>query len=335
MPQAKGLLRVQGTLDVTQFWPDGESDADTIKVLVSKIEFSRDRTAHLPFVTVHVFDNAFVKGAQGPPKAPINKGKLTIRLQGVDATELHFAATIPKKGLVHNGTRYRQHLGESATVKLHDLISSTSKKNPLSCEVVTFVDHPNDVFDTYGRMVGDVLVNSGSAQVNLNQWLAESGWAFPTFYNSMSETEIKTLAGFAATARKAKHGVWQHLSNDAAHPDTSLEFRAPGTKPKPQKDTGDTIMPKLFRRQIRYFVSELNHLFTGSVADFLLKQKDPWVKTADFLKNPNIKPTAKTGNLGILLDKKGQFTVAPGDIVFFEKASTLVDAKGNKITTWK
>jgi endonuclease YncB( thermonuclease family) len=204
VPQAKGLLRVQGTLDVTQFRPGGESDADTIKVLVSKIEFSPDRTAHLPFAVVHVFDNAFVKGAQGPPKAPISKGKLTIRLQRVDATELHFAATLPKTGLIHNGTRYRQHLGESATVKLHDLISSTSKKNPVSCEVVTFVDHPNDVFDTYGRMVGDVLVNRGGAQVNLNQWLAENGWAFPTFYNSMSETEIKTLAGFAATAPKAK-----------------------------------------------------------------------------------------------------------------------------------
>jgi endonuclease YncB( thermonuclease family) len=335
MPQAKGLLRVQGTLDVTQFWPVGESDADTVKVVVNKIEFSPDRTAHLPFAVVHIFDNAFVKGAQGPPKAPIKKGKLTIRLQGVDATELHFSATLPKKGLLHNGTRYRQHLGESASVKLHDIISSTSKKNPIPCEVVTFVDHPNDVFDMYGRMVGDVLVSTGSTQVNINQGLAENGWAFPTFYNSMSATEITTLAGLAATARKAKKGVWQHLSNDAAHPDTSLEFRAPGTKPKPKSDTGDTIMPKLFRRQIRYFVSALNHLFTGSVADFLLSQKDPWAKTADFLKNPNVKPTSKTGNLGVLLDKKGQFTVAPGDIVFFEKPSTLVDAKGNKITQWK
>ena len=125
------------------------------------------------------------------------------------------------------------------------------------------------------------------------------------------------------------------MSKDVAHPDTSLEYRLPSSKPKPKSDVGDAVVPKLFRRQIRYFVSALNHLVSGSVADFLLSQKDPWAKTADFLHNPAIKPTSKTGNLGVLLDKKGQFTVGPGDIVFFEKPSTLVDAKGKKITSWK
>jgi hypothetical protein len=184
-------------------------------------------------------------------------------------------------------------------------------------------------------MVGDILVNTAGTQVNINHWLAQNGWAFPTFYNSMSETEIQTLASFADSARKAKKGIWQHLSKDVAHPDTSLEYRLPSSKPAPKSDVGDAVMPKLFRRQVRYFVSALNHLVSGSVADFLLSQKDPWVKTADFLHNPAIKPTSKTGNLGILLDKKGQFTVGPGDIVFFEKPSTLVDAKGKKITSWK
>jgi endonuclease YncB( thermonuclease family) len=335
MPKAKGLLRVRGTLDVTQFWPGGESDADTVKVSVDKIEFSSDRIAHLPFTTVHVFENARVKGAQGAPKPPINKGRLTIRLQGVDATELHFSATLPKKGLLHNGTKYRQHLGESATVKLHDFLSDTLKKNMVSCEVVTFVDHPNDVFDTYGRMVGDVLVNTTSTQVNINHWLVQNGWALPTFYNSMLEIEIQTIASFADAARKAKKGIWKHLSKDVALPDTSLTYRPPGTHPKPKSDIGNAVMPKLFRRQIRYFVSALNQLFSGSVGDFLLKQKDPWVKTVDFLHNPGVKSSSKTGNLGILLDKKGQFTVGPGDIVFFEKPSTLVDANGKPITTWK
>ena len=88
MANAKGLLRVTGTMDITQFWPDSESDADTVKVRVEKIEFSPDRVAHLPFATTHVFDNALVKGAQGPPKPPIKNGRLTIRLQGIDATEL-------------------------------------------------------------------------------------------------------------------------------------------------------------------------------------------------------------------------------------------------------
>ena len=29
-----GLLRVEGSVDLSQFWPDGDSDADTTKVLV-------------------------------------------------------------------------------------------------------------------------------------------------------------------------------------------------------------------------------------------------------------------------------------------------------------
>ncbi len=334
MANAKGLLRVTGTMDITQFWPDSESDADTVKVRVEKIEFSPDRVAHLPFATTHVFDNALVKGAQGPPKPPIKNGRLTIRLQGIDATELHFAAMLPKKGLKNNGTKYRQHLGETATIKLHQFLSGTLKKNVVPCEVVTFVDHPNDVFDTYARMVGDILVKASGTEVNLNHWLAQNGWAVPTFYNSMLETEIKTITSFTEAARKAKKGVWKHLSKDVAHPDTSLTYRPPNTKPKPKSDVGDAVMPKLFRRQIRYFVSALNHIFSGSVAEFLLKQRDPWVKTVDFLHDPKVKPLSKTSNLGLLLDKKGQFTAGPGEIVFFEKPSTLISKNGKKITAW-
>jgi len=327
----KGLLRVTGTLDISQFWPKGESDADTVKVTVDKIEFSPDLTAHLPFKTVHVFDNALLKGAQGAPKAPIRKGKLTIRLQGIDATELHFAAMLPKKGLPDNGTKYRQYFGEAAPVKLAQLLAK-AKKTTMPCEVVTFVDHPNEVFDTYARMVGDVLVNMSGGQVNLNHWLAENGWALPTYYNSMLDTEIKTLQQLSNSARNAKKGIWKHLSTDIAHPLLSLKYRSPGTNPKPGADSGPAVMPKLFRRQVRYHVSHINNLFAGSVADFFKKQSDPWVKTPAFLTNPNLKPSAT--NLGALLNKQGKFIVGPGDIVFFEKPSTLIDLKGKKITAW-
>ena len=333
MPTAKGLLRVTGTLDLTQFWPDGESDADTVKVVIKKIEFSPDRIAHLPFKVVKVFDKALVKGAQGPPKPPIKNGKLTVRLQGVDATELHFSATLPKKGLKDNGTKYRQHFGESGPIKLHDFLSKTIKKIIIPCEVVTFVDHPNDVFDTYARMIGDVLVTANGTQININHWLTENGWALPTYYNSMLETEIQTIESLAKKARSGKKGIWKQLSKNIAVPDTSLIYRSPGKKPKPAPDAGPAVMPKLFRRQIRYFVSHENELFPGTVSDYLSKQKDPWVKTTDFLKNTSIKPTSKTGNLGVLV-KSGKFTLDPDEIVFFEAASTLVNSAGKKITSW-
>jgi endonuclease YncB( thermonuclease family) len=329
----KGFIRVSGTLDLTQFWPNGESDADTAKVNVDSIEFSPDPAAHIPFRTTTVFNGAFVKGGQGKPTPAIKAGRITVRFQGIDAMELHFAATLRKKGLKNGATQYRQYFGETAAVKLHDFLFSLRKKNTLPCEVVSFVDHPSDVFDMYGRIIGDVLVIVSGKEVNANHWLVENGWAVPTFYNSMTVKEIRTLAGFADKARKAKAGLWGRYSNDVATPNTSLLYVKKGTF-NAKQDAGPAVMPKIFRRQISYWVSVKNSLFTGKFRDYLLKQKDGWVKTAAFVKNTKLKPSKATGNLGVLVSSKGKFGVLPGDIAFFEGSSTLVDAKGNKITEW-
>src|SRR5947209_3081865 len=116
----KGLLRVTGKLEVAQFWPSGGSDADTVivQVTVNSFEFSPD-PAQTPFKVTHVFEGAVVKGKQSKP--PIHGGKITIRLQGIDATELHYEALLltPQKlkakgfKLKNNGTRFRQFFGET------------------------------------------------------------------------------------------------------------------------------------------------------------------------------------------------------------------------------
>ncbi len=328
-----GFLRVKGTFDLTQFWPAGDSDADTAKVNVQSIEFSPDPAAHVPFRQVDIFKDALVKGGAGKPKPAIKQGRVTVRFQAIDAMEEHFAAMLPKKGLKDNGTQYRQHFGETATVKLHDYLFSLQKKNTLSCEVVTFVDHPNDVFDMYGRMIGDIVVIARGNEVNANHWLAENGWAVPTFYDSMTVKEINTVSALADKARKAKAGLWKLYSDKVAKPDTSLKYEKHGAFDA-KKDAGPAVMPKLFRRQIRYWVSKENGLVNGSYRDYLLKQKDGWVKTAAFLKNTKLKPTKATSNLGVLVNGQGKFGVLPGDLVFSESPSTLVNAQGKKITSW-
>ena len=98
-----GMLEVAGSIDVNQFWPTGRSDADTTKVIVKvgggAIQFRKDSSS--PFQVTHVFDNATVKGRTTKP--PIKNGQLTIRLQGIDATELHYQpsplSSTEKKGL--------------------------------------------------------------------------------------------------------------------------------------------------------------------------------------------------------------------------------------------
>jgi hypothetical protein len=79
------------------------------------------------------------------------------------------------------------------------------------------VDKPNDVFDTYGRLVGDIEVTINGKTVNINQWLVEHGWAFPTFYSSMSNDEIDVLMALAKTARSKKLPVWKNLTKTSAH----------------------------------------------------------------------------------------------------------------------
>src|SRR5262245_64950293 len=86
-----GLLEVRGTIDLGQFWPSGRSDADTTTVVLKNagdaIKFRKNDA--VPFQLTHVFDDALVVGRQGR-KPAIKNGHVTIRLQGIDAPELHF-----------------------------------------------------------------------------------------------------------------------------------------------------------------------------------------------------------------------------------------------------
>ena len=196
-----GLLKLRGTLDVAQFWPTGQSDADTTKVIVTvhgnSFQFSDDGVTH--FKTTHAFDDARVKGKSGTKTAIGQHGQVTIRLQGIDAPELHYP--LPplgnKAGLLAEQrdsyralekVEYRQYRGESSTAALGDLVHGLGH---VACEVTTRVSSPNEVFDTYGRFIGDISVERDGHRTVLNDWLVANGWAFPTFYKSMTEAEIQ------------------------------------------------------------------------------------------------------------------------------------------------
>src|SRR5262249_37880764 len=151
-------------------------------------------------IETSAFVGAFMKGSDSvdsktgkkrKPKMVINsKSQITVRLQGIDAPELHFkpqlrlnlpgGPAVPQKFV-----SLRQHFGESATVALANFLK-TFGPGPLPCRVVTRVDHPNDVFDKYGRFVGDIQIKKGKQEININHWLVEQGWAFPAFYDSMT-----------------------------------------------------------------------------------------------------------------------------------------------------
>jgi endonuclease YncB( thermonuclease family) len=339
-----GLLELHGTIDITQFWPTGDSDADTTKVIVdigdNAFQFRKDSGSQ-PAPT-HVFNNAKVKGRTTNPA--IKNGKVTIRLQGIDAPELHFepAPLTPKE---RNGLSdakkaayksvnhfYRQYLGASSTKALHDFLSHGA--STIEARVFTHVDEPNEVFDTYGRMVADIEVAIGSQPININHWLVEKGWAFPTFYSSMNDDEIEAILKFAKTARSARAPVWKNLAKTVPAFDFGL------LKPKKNDltilpgDKGPVIMPKLFRRLTSWSARKKAKITAQTFQAYLAGgsggKPDDCFETQDFLENGVHSAMHRTLDQFVKGGKTIEF--APDGLVFSEAPSKLVDANNQPIT---
>jgi endonuclease YncB( thermonuclease family) len=325
-----GLLEVHGTLDIAQFWPAGESDADTSHVLVDANGFKFRPKAGEPFKVTHVFDDVKVKGLGTAPA--VKKGAVTVRWQGIDAPELHYEPSYPPKLSVAEREAFkqkngncRQKYGEAATVALANFVKAFNQ-NPLRVIVRTAVDAPNDVFDTYGRLIGDVIVVKDGRETNVNQWLVGQGWAFPTYYDSMSASEIEQLDKLASEAKEKKLGVWKGASEDASKFDPALKFRNHGAV---EPDSGPVLMPKVFRRVATYSVAEAAQVIDETFPVYLKAKPDRCHKTPDFLKNGK---AAAQHRLDEFINPNSRLTFWPQDLVFEEDTSRLVDAQGDPVT---
>ena len=334
-----GLLEVSGTIDLDQFWPTGESDADTVKVHLSgpsAFQFRASPNA-APQVT-HAFEGAKIRGKVA--KDAIDKQqRITIRLQAVDAPELHYRPTIPtlnkkkptaaqKAAFKKANGNFRQHFGETATVELFNFLSQAGP-SPIDCVVRTLVDHPNDVFDTFGRFIGEIFVKIGGQELSANQWLCANGWAFPTFYVSMTEDEITTFRQLSQKARSKKAGIWKKATSDLSKFERALVFRK-GGPPDPAHDPGPVFMPKLFRRRSTFGVAQLAKMTTGSFQKYLAAEPDACYETDDFLRNGIQSATHR--RLDEFVSAQSKFLVDAGGIVFQEMPSTVL--KNGKPVQW-
>ncbi len=340
---AKGLLTIQGTLDLVQFWPDGESDADTTKVKITvaagAIRFQPKKSA--PAQVTTAFDGAWLKTVGGKKTVIDTKGRVTVRLQGIDAPELHYApAPVGRSAAVTDAMRaalkavnhkYRQHHGQSATLALLTMLKKAGAAT-LPCTFQTAVDHPNDVCDKYARVVGDVVVDVNGKKVNINRWVLEQGWAVPSYYNSMSAAEITALQKLAAKARAAGKGIWNDYRSKFGKFDFQLLY-VPGKKSPGFAvggDAGTLIMPKLFRRQTTWACYKEAGITALSFAQYLAGLKERFYETADYLANGDLAMWQQMAKKV----KAGEFLLGPGDMVFEEAASTLYSAAGVPVTVW-
>ncbi|WP_035358497.1 hypothetical protein [Edaphobacter aggregans] len=107
---ADGLLEVDGSIDLSQFWPVGSSDADTtrIRVDVTAGAFRFRPNSGAPFRVTHAFENAKVKGTA--TYDAIKNGKVTVRLQGIDAPELHYRPAAQKKKADQTNAQHKLYL---------------------------------------------------------------------------------------------------------------------------------------------------------------------------------------------------------------------------------
>ncbi len=335
-------LIVNGTLDTRQFWPEGTSDADTTKILVQVHGFQVREDGGAMRET-HVFDGAKVKGRSGTRPVLNNAGKMTVRLQGIDAPELHYTAAPLKSGSgVTPALRkkyneinedFRQPLGETATVALGDMLRQGGDSE-LACSAATFVEKPNDVFDTYGRFVGEIRVTIGGQQVVVNQWLAKNGWAYPGFYTSMSAEEIQTLLD-ASAAAKSTSLLWKKYTGTIGTLNQKLIFRR-GGPPDPAADKGPVLMPKLFRRLVAWTVAKKAKV-PGTPSSFLKSLEANAVADAFFLTDDFLEQGAHAAvatSFPEHFSAAGKFQLKPDEMVFREAPSTLLNAAGEKVVEW-
>lgn len=73
-----GTLKINGTIKLNQFWPEGNSDADTTKMIVTvdPTSFKHNGKA------TSIYFNALAK-EKNDKKKVVTRNRITIRLQGI------------------------------------------------------------------------------------------------------------------------------------------------------------------------------------------------------------------------------------------------------------
>lgn len=337
-----GKLTIEGTLDVAQFWPTGESDADTTKLILNVTPGSirYQPIGGGPQATTR-FDGAFVKSF-GQPKLVINNGKMTVRLQGLDAPELHVQPQ-SMKGTKYKGQdlgslkgsglvkKYRQHQAETATVRLGTYLR-TLGTSPLPCQFFTEVDDdegPADAIDKYGRFVGNVLINA----VDVNLEILRQGLAVVALYNSMQRSEIEACLRAWNTGANAAGGIVRYITKTIGTFDAQLTYRKPAGAVIVSEKVQKFIHPKLYRRQCTWWAYKKFGTFRSGFDTFLTLSKNDV-----FFELSSVLDDGRFAAVPIPLDKmvKGGKTImyGPDQVVFKEAPSRLYAIDGKVIDQW-
>lgn len=336
-----GLMIVEGLLRTEQFWPTGTADADTTTIRVEPLNFyyQASPSAQRRKLRGTSFDGAVVV-SKGTKAQVIKKGKMSVRLQGLDAPELHYRPTLGKqkaggteytkverKRFTNYNEDYRQIYAETAASKLGGLLKALGVE--IKCKAISRVDRPTDVFDKYGRFVGDVIIRKNNKNLNINEWVLKNGLAVPGLYDSMKDDEIKTVLD---AYDKGQGAIRRWYSAKVVKFNAKRIFRRNPSNPGADNDakSGKFFLPKLFRRQATHYALEQAKLTRLNYASYLLTLGESFTLLDQFL---DFGGEAETQRIGDMLDGAA-LRYGPTEVVFIEARSRLLDRNGSYMDKW-
>jgi endonuclease YncB( thermonuclease family) len=357
--QYSGIIKISGKILFSQFFGEkteidgrsvwGGSDADTCKLTLNsnpiKFQSSPDSSWQ---DNIRLFDKAFSYEEETGKRINIigtdldNSKIIKIRLQGLDAPELHYRAIkgdtflYDDKLSVFNTIKeafdLRQAFGAKAANKLVEFLKeySTNEKF-VNAYALSSIDKPSQLIDKFGRAICDIYVYNDDENngINVNQWLVKEGWAFPDFYDSMSNEEITTLRKLGNDAGNQKAGMRNFLSNSLLDLDYNLLLDKENAKQIIDNENGKLNLPKFFRKQVDWKILGNSGSKVKNLKKFISNRKTICYKVDEFLEKRN---NAEIYQLSDFISEDGIISVGPGDLVNIESESVL--EAPNIITNW-
>lgn len=221
------FLHLQGTFVAAGYAPDGDS-----------IRFAPDHLRaldHLPGTTrLRVAQDCSVQ----------------LRLEGIDAPELHYLAHAQRLGDAARDTLLRALGIDDARID-HDLVTHAPA---VRGSILTRSIDPN------GRLIAYAFRDQTTPDVaaSVNAAMLRAGMAYPLAYDTQPPEHRTLFARLARTARKQSLGIW-------AHDRTPAFALASEHSIGPH---GALIFPKLFRRCLAYFADRFSG-FRGDLRTWL------------------------------------------------------------------
>jgi endonuclease YncB( thermonuclease family) len=328
----------------------GVSDAGTIKVTLNPNSIRFKESKDTPWQeNLRMYDNAYYYDEETGKRVKIigvdleDKPFIKTRLQGIDAPELHYMANKGNVFLYENqfslfnslkeAFDFRQTFGAKAASKLIGFLKDYSANEKyINAYAISTINTPSELFDKYGRAICDIFVYNDDDEdegTNINQWLVREGWAFPDFYDSMTNEEITILKKLGNDANNANSGIRPYLSDRLLDLNYNLLFDKENAKQILDNENGKLNLPKFFRKQVDWKVLGNSGYKVKNLKQFISNRKDKCYKIDEFLEKRH---DAKIYPLSEFINEDNTITVGPGELVNIESESFIETS--NIISTW-